>query len=44
VVWNEGKLLKFDVLEQPAPMKELSFWNIDAPHLHDYFVSKGQFN
>ncbi|WP_369753668.1 hypothetical protein [Flavobacterium sp. WC2409] len=43
-VWNEGKLLKFDVLEQPAPMKELSFWNIDAPHLHDYFVSKkGQF-
>lgn len=43
-VWKEGKLLKFDVLEQPAPMKELSFWNIDAPHLHDYFVSKkGQF-
>jgi hypothetical protein len=43
-VWNEGKLLKFDVLEQPTPMKELSFWNIDAPHLHDYFVSKkGQF-
>ena len=43
-VWSEGKLLKFDVLEQPAPMKELSFWNIDAPHLHDYFVSKkGQF-
>lgn len=25
-------------------MKELSFWNINAPHLHDYFVSKkGQF-
>lgn len=43
-IWNKGKLLKFDVLEQPAPMKELSFWNIDAPHLHDYFVSKkGQF-
>jgi hypothetical protein len=43
-VWNENKLLRFDVLEQPAPMKELSFWNIDAPHLHDYFVSKkGQF-
>jgi hypothetical protein len=36
--------LKFDVVEQPAPMKELSFWDIDAPHLHDYFVSKqGQF-
>ncbi|MDI5894823.1 hypothetical protein [Flavobacterium algoritolerans] len=43
-VWNEGKLLKFNVLEQPAPMKELSFWNIYAPHLHDYFISKkGQF-
>jgi hypothetical protein len=43
-VWNEPKLLKFDVIEQPAPMKELSFWDIDAPHLHDYFVSKkGQF-
>lgn len=43
-VWEEGKLLKFNVIEQPAPMKELSFWDIDAPHLHDYFVSKkGQF-
>jgi hypothetical protein len=43
-VWDEFELLKFDVLEQPAPMKELSFWDIHAPHLHDYFVSKeGQF-
>ena len=43
-IWDEPKLLKFDVVQQPAPMKELSFWNIDAPHLHDYFVStKGQF-
>lgn len=43
-VWDEPRLLKFDVLEQPAPMKELSFWNVNAPHLHDYFVSKqGQF-
>lgn len=43
-VWNEPRLLKFDVVEQPEPMKELSFWDIDAPHLHDYFVSKqGQF-
>ncbi|MGN0003628.1 MAG: hypothetical protein ACI35V_09345 [Sphingobacterium composti] len=42
--WKENELLKFEVLEQPAPMKELSFWDIDAPHLHDYFVSKeGQF-
>lgn len=44
IVWDEPSLLKFDVEEQPAPMKELSFWDIDAPHLHDYFVSKqGQF-
>jgi hypothetical protein len=43
-IWDEPNLLKFDVEEQPAPMKELSFWDIDAPHLHDYFVSKkGQF-
>ena len=43
-VWDEPQLLKFDVVEQPAPMKELSFWDIDAPHLQDYFVSKqGQF-
>lgn len=43
-VWDEPRLLKFDVVGQPEPMKEISFWNIDAPHLHDYFVSKqGQF-
>lgn len=43
-VWDKPKLLKFSVLERPAPMKEISFWNIDAPHLHDYFVSRqGQF-
>ena len=43
-VWNESQLLRFDVIEQPAPMKEINFWDINAPHLHDYFVSKqGQF-
>jgi hypothetical protein len=42
--WDKPKLLAFDVKDQPAPMKEMSFWDIDAPHLHDYFVSKkGQF-
>ncbi len=42
--WDAPNLLSFDVQESPAPMKELSFWDIDAPHLHDYFVSKkGQF-
>jgi hypothetical protein len=43
-VWNKPTLLKFDVVQNPPPMKELSFWDINAPHLHDYFVSKkGQF-
>ena len=43
-IWNEPKLLKFNVKEQPAPMIELSFWDVNSPHLHDYFVSKcGQF-
>ncbi|WP_143715699.1 hypothetical protein [Pedobacter heparinus] len=43
-VWNQPRLLQFKVLAQPAPMKEISFWDVDAPHLHDYFVSKkGQF-
>lgn len=42
--WEEARILAFDVAEQPATMNELSFWDIDAPHLHDYFVSrKGQF-
>lgn len=42
--WDAPNLLKFDVLEQPKPLKEISFWDIDAPHLHDFFVSqKGQF-
>jgi hypothetical protein len=43
-IWDEPKLLRFDVVENPATMKELSFYDINAPHLHDYFVSKqGQF-
>ncbi len=44
-VWDEPRLLRFSVSDCPAPMKELSFWDIKAPHLHDYFVSKqGQFH
>jgi hypothetical protein len=44
-IWEENKLLKFNVEEQPLPMRELSpYGEIDTPHLHDYFVSsKGQF-
>ena len=42
--WNSPTHLAFDVVEQPAPMKEISYWDFDAPHLHDYFVSKkGEF-
>jgi hypothetical protein len=42
--WDEPSLLKFSVDQQPSPMKEISFWDVNAPHLHDYFVSKeGQF-
>jgi len=42
--WDKPKRLAFDVEKQPIPMKELSIWDIDAPHLHDYFISKkGEF-
>lgn len=42
--WEENKILAFDVVEQPEPLKEISFWDVNSPHLHDYFVSKkGQF-
>lgn len=42
--WNQPNLLKFDVVEQPEPMKELSFYDLHPNHLHGYFVSKkGQF-
>ena len=41
-VWDEAKLLKFDVDSQPEPMKELSFYSYVHPnHLHGYWVSKG---
>lgn len=43
-VWDEPRLLKFDVTEQPDPMKELSPYDIHPNHLHGYWVSmKGQF-
>lgn len=43
-VWDEPKLLRFSVVDQPEPMKELSFYNIHPNHLHGYWVSKqGQF-
>lgn len=43
-VWDEPKLLKFSVVEQPEPMKEISFYDIHPNHLRGYWVSKqGQF-
>lgn len=43
-VWDEPQLLKFSVVDQPEPMKELSFYDVHPNHLHGYWVSKqGQF-
>jgi hypothetical protein len=43
-VWDEPRLLKFSVDEQPEPMKEISFYDIKPNHLHGYWVSEqGQF-
>lgn len=43
-VWNEPNLLKFNVDNQPEPLKEISFYDIHPNHLHGYWVSqKGQF-
>lgn len=42
--YDAPRLLAFDVADQPAPMIELSMWDVDAPHLHGYFASqRGQF-
>jgi hypothetical protein len=43
-VWDSPNTLQFSVNEQPAPMKEISFYDIHPTHLHGYWVSKkGQF-
>lgn len=43
-VWEQPKVLEFNVKEQPKPMKEVSLWEVNAPHLNDYFVSeRGRF-
>ena len=44
-VWDEKRLLRFDVVAQPHPMKELSpYKDIHPPHLNNYLVSqRGQF-
>jgi len=43
-IWDEPKLLRFSVDEQPEPMKEISPYEIHPTHLHGYWISKqGQF-
>ncbi len=44
-VWDEPRLLAFDVVGQPAAMEEISLYNsLRPPHLENYFVArKGQF-
>jgi uncharacterized membrane protein YhaH (DUF805 family) len=44
-VWDEPRLLKFSVRENPAPLREITpYASIEPRHLHGYFVShEGQF-
>ncbi len=44
-VWDEGRLLAFDVTAQPPALRELSPWKITPPHVErNYMRSKhGQF-
>lgn len=42
--WEPGVRLSFDVTQQPPPMRELSPYGIDPPHLDGYFQSRrGEF-
>lgn len=44
-VWDEPRLLAFDVTDQPPSMEETSIYkNVRPPHLENYFVARrGQF-
>ena len=44
-VWDEPRLLQFDVTEQPRAMEELSLYSdLRPPHVENYLISrKGQF-
>ena len=44
-VWDEPRLLQFDVTSQPAAMEEMSLYSdLRPPHLEHYLISKkGQF-
>lgn len=42
--WEPGKRLSFDVTRHPAPMRELSPYDIAPPHLDGYFAARrGEF-
>lgn len=42
--WEPGRRLSFDVTRQPAPMRELSPYGIQPPHLDGYFRAvRGEF-
>jgi hypothetical protein len=42
--WEPPQLLRFDVITQPEPLKEISPYDIQPKHLHGYWESKkGQF-
>jgi hypothetical protein len=41
-VWEEGRLLKFDVTECPSPLTEWTFYDtLRPPHLENFLVSRG---
>lgn len=41
-VWDEGRLLKFSVTENPPPMREWSpYAEVHPPHLDNFLVSRG---
>jgi uncharacterized membrane protein YhaH (DUF805 family) len=44
-IWDEPRLLRFGVTQNPAPLEELTpYHHIEPPHLKGYFVShQGQF-
>ncbi|MDH3207833.1 MAG: DUF805 domain-containing protein [Gemmatimonadota bacterium] len=42
--WEPAVRLGFDVAESPPPLQELTFWEVDPPHLEGYLVAKsGEF-
>lgn len=43
-IWDEPRLLRFSVTTNPPPMQELSFRQVDPPHLNGFLQSeRGQF-